>query len=293
MNVLVLGGTSIDEIVRLPKLPSGKPETLFAPSYTKLGSTGAGKAIALSKLGFRVTLHTLLGDDEAGKRMKEELSKEDLTLLFDASTHSERHINLVDGDGNRISIFTATVDSDPVLNSSRLKTVIESADLVVANIVPYVKTILPWIQAAKKPIWTDLHDYEDDNDYYEPFIEAAEVLFLSADRLKDFHRTAKRLLERGKKFVVVTLGKDGSVLFETDKPTTYEPILKQFPSIDPSGAGDSFFAGFLYGVSQGRLWKDAMIDATIAGGSAVATTSIVNEALSPALIESIRHADYE
>lgn len=293
MNVLVLGGTSIDEIVRLPKLPSGKPQTLFASSYTKLGSTGAGKAIALSQLGFRVTLHTLLGDDEAGKRMKEELTKHDLTLFVDPSAQSERHINLIDGDGNRISIFTASVDSDPVLNVSRLKAAIEEADLVVANIVSYVKPILPWIQAAKKPIWTDLHDYEDDNAYYEPFIEAAEAVFLSADRLEDHHRTAKRLLERGKKFVVVTLGKDGSELFEADKPMIYEPILNQFPQIDSSGAGDSYFAGFLYGVSQGRPWKDAMIDATIAGGSAVATTSIVNETLSPALIESIRHTDYE
>jgi len=293
MKVLVLGGASLDEIVRLPKLPEPKPQTLFAPSYTTIGSTGVGKALALAKLGFDVTLHILVGDDDAGKRIVGELQSAGIRLLVDPSLQTERHVNLIDGSGNRISIFTASVDQAPVLNKTALHAAIQAADLVVANIVPYVRELLPLVQAADKPIWTDLHDYEDNNPYYEPFIQASEAIFLSGDRLKDPSNVAKRLLGNDKRFVVVTLGKDGSELFERDRPMTYEPILSHFPFVDPSGAGDSYFAGFLYGVTRGRTPREAMIDATISGGSAVATTSIVNESLSSTMLEEIRANDYE
>lgn len=293
MKVLVLGGASLDEIVRLPKLPDAKPQTLFAPSYTTIGSTGVGKALALSKLGFDVTLHILLGNDDAGNRIQAELKDAGIRLLVDLSKETERHINLIDSAGARISIFTATVDEQPLLNIERIQAAVQEADLVVANILPYVKPLLPMIQAAKKPIWTDLHDYEDGNPYYEPFILASEAIFLSRDRLREPAATAKRLLSNLKRFVVVTLGKDGSELFEFDRPMTYEPILSHFEFVDPSGAGDSYFAGFLYGVSKGRTVREAMIDATIAGGSAVATTSIVNPSLSSGMLEEIRANDYE
>jgi sugar/nucleoside kinase (ribokinase family) len=293
MKVLVLGGASLDEIVRLPNLPEPKPQTLFAPSYTTLGSTGVGKALALSKLGFDVTLHILIGNDAAGTRIVEELNNAGIRLLIDPSKETERHVNLIDSTGGRISIFTASVDEQPRLDKERIQAAVKEADLVVANIVPYVRELLPLIRAANKPIWTDLHDYEEGNKYYEPFIAAAEAIFLSADRLNDPAATAKRLLSNAKRFVVVTLGKDGSELFESGRPMTYEPILSHFDFIDPSGAGDSYFAGFLYGVSKGRTCRDAMIDATIAGGSAVATKSIVNESLSSAMLEEIRANDYE
>jgi sugar/nucleoside kinase (ribokinase family) len=293
MKVLVLGGASLDEIVRLPKLPEPKPQTLFAPSYTTIGSTGVGKALALAKLGFDVTLHILVGDDDAGKRIVGELESAGIRLLADPSSHTERHINLIDSFGGRISIFTASVDEAPVLNKTALHAAIREADLFVANIVPYVRALLPDLQAAGKPIWTDLHDYEENNPYYDPFIQASEAIFLSGDRLSDPSSVAKRLLGNDKRFVVVTLGKDGSELFERGRPMTYEPILSHFPFVDPSGAGDSYFAGFLYGVSRGRTLRDAMIDATISGGSAVATTSIVNESLSSTMLEEIRTNDYE
>lgn len=293
MKVLVLGGASLDEIVRLPKLPDAKPQTLFAPSYTTIGSTGVGKALALSKLGFDVTLHILVGSDPAGNRIQAELNHAGIHLLVDPSKETERHINLIDSTGARISIFTASVDEQPLLNIERIQAALDEAELVVANILPYVKTLLPMIQAAKKPIWTDLHDYEDGNPYYEPFINASEAIFLSGDRLSDPAATAKRLLNNTKRFVVVTMGKDGSELFEPARPMTYEPILSHFDFVDSSGAGDSYFAGFLYGVSKGRTIKDAMIDATIAGGSAVATTSIVNQSLSSTMLEEIRANDYE
>ncbi len=292
MNVLILGGSSYDEVIRLKRLPQPSPQTLFAPSMKMVGSTGVGKAVALKRLGFNVALHVLEGADAEAKAIRSYLEANQITLITDPVEVSEKHVNLVDEEGHRISIFTQTQPDRPAIDLERIETWIRWADLIVLNIIAYTKQLLGLIQASGKPVWTDLHDYEEDNPYYEPFIAAADAIFLSHDRLKDPAKLASRWLREGKRFIVVTMGKQGSELFEANHPLVYEPILNRFPFVDPNGAGDSYFAGFLYGFATGKDLREAMIYGTICGGMAVASEEIASVELSSSNIEAIKQHHY-
>lgn len=70
-QVLILGGVSFDTIVYLDSFPQARPQTVFSRRFHEtVGSTGAGKALNLCKLGMSVTLHGLIGADFYGEQVR-------------------------------------------------------------------------------------------------------------------------------------------------------------------------------------------------------------------------------
>ncbi|MBN1319086.1 MAG: hypothetical protein JXA42_26620 [Anaerolineales bacterium] len=65
-KVLVLGGVSYNMMVYLIQFPEPRSQTLPARGYHEtIGSTGAGKALNLHRLGMDVTLYGLVGCDNS------------------------------------------------------------------------------------------------------------------------------------------------------------------------------------------------------------------------------------
>jgi adenosine kinase len=88
--------------------------------------------------------------------------------------------------------------------------------------------------------FVDLADYVTVNDY-------------EAELLQE--RTGKNLesLAKAVKALIVTLGAKGSVIHSGGK--TFEiPSVKPAAILDPTGCGDAFRAGLLYGISNGLDW---------------------------------------
>lgn len=107
-KVLVIGGTTYDSVVYLKDLPQAKAQTIFAssPLNETIGSTGAEKALNLKKLGIDTTLHSVIGDDEYGYKIIKGLNEKGIRFVYDIDPlGAQRHINLIDEAGQRISIF--------------------------------------------------------------------------------------------------------------------------------------------------------------------------------------------
>ncbi len=65
----------------------------------------------------------------------------------------------------------------------------------------------------------------------------------------------------GVKFVIETKGKDGSVLYEFENNTLKQTPIKGLPVkkvIDPTGAGDAYRSGLIYGIASNKSIKEAM-----------------------------------
>jgi len=71
--------------------------------------------------------------------------------------------------------------------------------------------------------------------------------------IKEYIKAVSRKI-RG--IVIVTRGEDGSIAYDGER--FYEQGIKQCRVIDTMGAGDSFIAGFLYGMAAGRSIREAM-----------------------------------
>lgn len=247
--LLIIGGTSVDTIVHLDALPSGVPQTLWPKEvYHSLGSTGAGKALNLAALGLPVLLHTVLGKDAEGDFIRRSFTEKSIELLVEETNEpTEQHVNLMDANGGRISIFTHPPVEPAIVDWTPVRTAMASCELVVINILAYAKPALAMAQAMNKPIWTDLHDYDGQNPYYQPFIDAAEVIQLSSDKLPDYRPFMQALIGAGKRMVICTHGRDGASLINAKGEWFEQPVLPVTELRDSNGAGDAFFSGFLYG----------------------------------------------
>ena len=70
-HVFIAGPASWNRIVLLDHLPEPVPHMQFAlDDYETIGGTSAGKALGLAALGRPVLLHTLIGDDDEGRRVR-------------------------------------------------------------------------------------------------------------------------------------------------------------------------------------------------------------------------------
>ncbi len=286
-HIFIIGGTTFDHIVSLHEFPEPLPQTIHQAAFHEAtGSTGAGKALCLTKLSVSNKLYSVLGNDVFGKQIIQYLEKENVDFIYDFDPKgTERHFNMMDAQGNRISIFIT--QSSELLNFSfdKIENSIQNSDLVVLNIISYCKQLIPLLSKYKKPIWTDLHDYTDGNPYHEPFIAIADYIFLSSDNLPDYKRTMKQLMQLGKELVVCTHGKKGATALTKQGEWIDEPGLKNFSMVDANGAGDNFFSGFLYAFLKGESVKTCMHYGSLCGAYCIKSKQLVFEGLSKTFLD--------
>lgn len=292
-HILILGGTTFDHIVSLPQFPAPVPQTIHQASFCETpGSTGTGKAVCLTKLGVANTLYSVLGDDVYGQNIKTFLQDEGVNFIFDTDPNgTERHINFMNAAGSRISVFITQSCEHPEMNKALIEKNISKSDLVVLNIISYCKDLIPLLENYTKPVWTDLHDYNDGNPYHQPFIDRADHIFLSSDNLTDYKKTMQELMQAGKELVVCTHGKDGATALTKNGEWIFEPALPDITLVDANGAGDNFFAGFLYAYLKGKPIKECMRRGAVCGAFCVTSQQIVSDILTAATAEKM-YADY-
>ena len=189
-------------------------------------------------------------------------------------------------------MFITQSSEHPPFNRSLIEEKLEQSGLLVLNIISYCKDFIPLLSGYTKPIWTDLHDYTDNNPYHEPFIETADTIFLSSDNLPDYKVTMQQLISRGKRLVICTHGKGGSTALTPEGEWVHEPALTHFRLVDSNGAGDNYFAGFLYASLQGKSIRDCMRYGTLCGGLCITSAELVAEELKRELLEEFYNQFY-
>lgn len=287
-KVLIIGGTSFNSIIYLEKLPSPEPQTIhYAPFNETIGSTGAGKALNLTKLNVPNTLHSILGKDTYGDKIINGLANAGVEFVYDIEPNgTERHVNLMDADGRRISIFVTKSSSQLNLDMNRIEELIKECDVIVLNITGYTKQLIPLVKKYNKPVWTDLHDYSIGNPYHEDYINVADYIFVSSDNMDNYKPTMEYWMSKGKELVVCTHGKYGSTTLTKDGRWIETPIVEDYKFKDANGAGDSFFSGFLYGYLKEKSIEDCLRLGTICAGLCITSSELAFEDLSEELLQS-------
>lgn len=282
-KILVIGGSSFDRVAYVEKNPSLYGTTDAKAYIESAGSSGTAKALALTKLGESVHFHTVLGDDEAGKKVRDFIEKNGISLSYDLDPMGTNlKLKIIDDSGNKISIHLPHFDNPITLSRDVIKKLMKECDVIVLNLVGYNRDILDLVGASERPVWCDLHDYLENDPHYDAFIKVSDYIFMSSDRLMGYRETMKALGNTGK-LVVCTHGKGGSTAYYKDR--FYEQSAYDFVPVDSTGAGDSFFSGFLSEyLKKGNIERSLMY-ASIAGGLSIETREIVDKYLSHELVE--------
>jgi sugar/nucleoside kinase (ribokinase family) len=285
MRVLVVGAASWNTLLHLPALPPPRSHSLVADRTVEtVGGTSAGKALALAALGHEVHLHTLLGADPEGARVRDRLAAAGVRLHVDTSvTGTEQHVNLMARDGGRLSIYRSVLTPAPGLDLEPVVDLARSCDAVLLDIADYARRLIAPLGAAGVGFWSDLHDWDGAQDYHRDFAEGAQALVLSADQLADPGPVCRRLSGRGR-LVVCTDGPRGATAYAGEEVLTVpaEPAPRV---VDTNGAGDAFVAGLLHGTLLGWPLARSLRAGAIAGAAAVGVDGLADPRVTAEVLE--------
>ena len=235
----------------------------------------------------------MIGDDVPGHRVGELLRGQRIDFLHDVDpAGTQRHVNLMDQRGQRISIYLCDGTFEPVFQREPIVQAIARADLVVLNIRNYCRHLIPDIQAHGKPIWVDIHDYDGRATYHHDFITAADYLFASSQSLPDHRSFMERMIASGKNLAVCTHGAGGATALTGDGQWIECPIVDAYPVVDTNGAGDAFFAGYLHGHCRGEPVRRCMELATLCAGLCVSSHELHGDRLDGALLDAEHRRHY-
>ena len=284
-KILVLGAASWNRLVHVDELPQGQSATIFgAREIEAAGSTGVGKAMALTALGSAPKLHCTLGKDDHAEQVIAACTDRGIELLIDRHDGpTAHHLNLMDQHGGRFSIILSNGPDHPVIDEKRIAHHIATASTIFLSLAPSSAKILHLLEGCDAEVLLDLHDYDGHNPWYDGFIANADVIQLSDVALSDVKPVVDRLLSGRAHQVVVTKAAAGAEVFRADHHEIIPPCPAKM--VDSNGAGDAFSVALWWAQRQG----DSLDEAGKFAASAAAF-AVEHDALFPAdvTVELIR-----
>lgn len=280
-RVAAFGAASWNTMIRVEAFPAPEPGSIFPPAWHEtIGSSGAGKAMNLGRLGVDVTLHTLLGDDDHGTRIRAGLEAAGVTIsaVRDASG-SGRHVNLMDPAGQRISFLLHVGDRAARFEGPDVEALVASADEVLVAITDAARPVLDIARRLGKRTWTDLHGTDGERAWERDFWSADRVFF-SAERLADPRPFMERLRADGRELIVCTMAERGALALTADGRWLEVPPAPVDRIVDTNGAGDAFLAGVVFGELHGLP-----IERSLAFAARVAAAAVQSPELAPASVD--------
>ena len=167
----------------------------------------------------------------------------------------------------------------------RLRKQWTGCDALILTNISYTKPILPIAQASGKLIVTDVHTISQlDDEYNQPFLQAADILFLSGERLVEPPELwLPKLFSRFEtQMAVVGLGAEGAALgLRADSSVSRIATVPNTDVISTGGAGDALCAAFVHsylgGDSARIALEKAVVFASYTVGFASSSEGFVDE----------------
>ena len=234
------------------------------------GGDALNEAVVLSQLGAKVELISKVGADEAGKRVLDFLQEKqvDVTKVkTEAGLDTGINIVLVTPEGERMFLTNPNGSLRKLAEADVKESLDDAADIVcMASMfvsplldIPAMERIFQKIKSKPGRILVaDMTTAKNGEtladivcllkyiDYLIP--NETEAARLTGET--DAYRNAELFVEYGANCVVIKRGKEGA-LIRTKEQQFEIPAYAHANLVDTTGAGDSFAAGFLYGLKNG------------------------------------------
>jgi sulfofructose kinase len=263
-RILVIGYNAFDVTVPITGFP--EPDTKNQVPFIGLGGGGPGAtaAVALSRLGASVKLLTPLTGDLGGQTQKNELEKAGVDFSLSPILKEydcAKAVILVQPDTGHRTIFWSR-GGLPRLEADLWQDFwLDGIDLL------YLDGHEPGISlvAARKardlgiPVVLDAGTVRDGSEELVPLctdVISSSVFATSLAGLEDPLEALRDLQSRGPSRVAMTFGVDG-VLALHDHPFRVPSF--QVATVDTTGAGDVFHAGYAYALSRGDDFRSSLV----------------------------------
>nr|WP_319400843.1 adenosine kinase [uncultured Carboxylicivirga sp.] len=281
-SVLGLGNALVDVLARLENdslleklnLPKGSMQLVDGEAANKVmeatahlkkdlasGGSAANTIHGLANLGVQTGFIGKIGKDELGQVFRNDMSSNNITPhLSESDAESGRAIALISPDSERTfaTCLGAAIElsaDDMLENLFEGYTYFHVEGYLVQN-KPLIEKAYQIAKAKGLKTSIDLASFnvvEENLDFLRNLIENyVDIIFANEEEAKAYTgkegEDALDDLAKGTEVAVLKLGKDGSIIKRFDEVVKVGIIPVN--SIDTTGAGDLYAAGFLYGLIQ-------------------------------------------
>ncbi len=295
-RVLVIGDLILDEFIwgdveRIS--PEAPVPVVWVKSESFMPGGASNVASNLQALGTTPFLCGIIGRDERGKLLQQELQKRGMDtngLIVDGARPTTmktrivaHHQQVVRVDREKTSEINGNI-LDQILAYVRKQ--IEKIDALLIEdygkgvvSARLIQEVVSMAKARKKIITVD--PKEDHFAYYQGVTvitpnhhEAGNAVGIKVNGDESLHRVGRELLKLLQcDSVLVTLGENGMCLFETKGKVTHIPTVAQ-EVFDVSGAGDTVIAALTAALSVGATMEEAARLSNFAAGIVVGKVGV-------------------
>jgi ribokinase len=297
-TVVVLGSTITDLVARAPRLPIPGEAVIGDEFATFLGGKGFNQAVAAARLGASVDLIGRVGTDTFGDAFATALVNEGIDnsqLTRDPTTGTGTACVMVGTDTGQNAIIvlpranlalTAEMVEEAIQSILSQSTALGNTYIFMAQCEMRMATIAAGLRSSysagmitifnaapvpREPIPDDLFTCVDILVVNES--EAAGLAETPVDTPHGARRAATRLLTKGVKNTIITLGAQGCV-WSTNGNSEGQISHRWFRTIpvtqvDATAAGDAFCGALAAKLAEGLVMSEALRWANAAGAVAV------------------------
>lgn len=270
-DVLVIGSNMIDLVTYINRMPVAG-ETVEAEDFSMgFGGKGANQAVAAAHLGSRVSLLSMVGDDNFGQQQLANFKAANIDVTGVGVGHKSSGAAPIFVDptaDNRILIIKgANNELTPAVLDAHLDLIQNTKLIVLQQEIP-LETNYHAIDLANQygvpillnPAPANRHlDMEHVRrvDFFSPNeTELATLTGLPTESMDEISRAAQRLVDMGVKNVLVTIGSRGVLWVSATTSQLIDAV--KVDAVDTTGAGDAFIGSFAHYFAQGDTIPQAL-----------------------------------
>ena len=263
-DVVGFGALNVDTLFRVNQIAGAEEESFIEAHNETCGGSAANTMVGLARLGCKVGFIGKVGSDKKGAMLLEDFEREGVDtsgVIRMKQGSSGSVMGFVDKQGARALYIDSGVNDTIAFEEIKPKYVSQARFLHLTSFVGE-KSL-----NSQKKLLEALPDVKvsfDPGALYakkgfvqlEPIIKKTYVLMPNAVELEiitgetEYCKGADFLVGRGVKIVVVKLGAKGC--YVTDGHERHLIGVFKVETVDTTGAGDAFCAGFLYGLLKDK-----------------------------------------
>lgn len=288
-KVCVFGSFNVDIVAKVSRFPKNG-ETLVAKETTfGPGGKGANQALAAHSAGARVHFATKVGKDQFNQFARNHFDSsgiESFSLYEADKTSTGSAVIYVNDDGenfiaicpgaNHLVTSEEVAELIPYVSESKVLLVqLENNFDAIDGVIKLAKGLDVQVILNPAPYSPEVDNFIASADIITPNeTEASQISGIEITDIETAKQAAAVIHQKGAKSVIITMGRQGSVLFDNEQ-FTHIPAYNAV-AVDTTGAGDAFNGALAASLAKGETLSHAALYATAFASLAVEREGAAN-----------------